>query len=116
MRYLTYEEQLLIEQRINSQEGQNYPCSNQIVTRGFFSTRKKWDDFCKANKSKIKYFCKDWIEFEDRVRWRYFSIGSYTCRGYRFYELKVDAMIDADIFFNNIYPYCALYCHHIEFI
>lgn len=117
MRYLTYEEQLLIEQRINSQEGQDYPCSNQKVTRGFFSTRKKWDNFCRENRSKIKYFSKDWVEFEDGVRWHYFNMNNtYTCRGCRFYELKVDTMIDADMFFNNIYPYCSLYCHYIEFI
>lgn len=117
MRYLTYEEQHKIEERINNQEGQKYPCSNQIVTRGFFSTSEKWNDFCKANRYKIKYFCKDWIEFEDGIRWKYFSIDNpYTCRGYRFYELKVDAMINADMFFNDIYPYCSLYCHKIEFI
>lgn len=117
MRYLTYEEQHKIEEQINNQEGRNYPCSNQIVTRGFFSTREKWNDFCKANRYKIKYFCKDWIEFEDGIRWNYFNIDNpYTCRGYRFYELKIDAMINADMFFNDIYPYCSLYCHKIEFI
>ena len=47
MRYLTYEEQHKIEEQINNQEGQNYPCSNQIVTRGFFSTRESGMTFVK---------------------------------------------------------------------
>lgn len=42
-----------ISEWINNQEGQNYPCSNQVVICGFFGTREQWEDF--VFKIKIKF-------------------------------------------------------------
>ena len=114
--YLTIEEMKHISKIINNQEGRNYPCSNQVVTCGFFASRDEWTEFCNQYKYKTKYITKDSIVFEDGERWNWFSINSYNCRGYRFYKIKVSRMIDRNMFMNNIYPYCSFYCKEIEWI
>lgn len=37
---MTEKEMKLFSEKINKQEGRNYPCSNQIVVCGFFSTEE----------------------------------------------------------------------------
>ena len=114
--YLTIEEMKHISDSISKQEGQNYPCSNQVVTCGFFASEDEWIEFCNKYKHKTKYITKDRMMFEDGEMWNWFSVNSYNCRGYRFYKIKVSRMIDRSIFLNNIYPYCILYCKEIEWI
>lgn len=48
------EEMKLISEKINKQEGRKYPCSNQIVVCGFFSTDEDWNNFVNNNLDKIK--------------------------------------------------------------
>ena len=114
--YLTIEEMEYISDRINKQEGQNYPCSNQVVTCGFFASREEWVEFCNRNKHRTKYIAYDHMKFEDGEIWNWFSINSYNCRGYRFYKIKVSRNIDRHVFMQNIYPYCSHYCKEIEWI
>lgn len=114
--YLTIEEMEYVSERINGQEGQNYPCSNQVVTCGFFASRKEWEEFCNENKHRIKQTIRDCVIFEDGERWHWFSINSYNCSGYRFYKIKVSCTVDRHIFIQNIYPYCIHYCKEFEWI
>lgn len=61
-----------IEKHFNQQEGQPYPCSNQIVTNGFFTEdENKWKQFLKNNK--IKEYRKNNVLFENEERWYYFN-------------------------------------------
>ena len=115
--YLTVEEMKRISNTISKQEGQNYPCSNQIVTCGFFSSKETWQEFCDKNKHRIKErIAKDIIRFEDGETWRWYSKHNYNLRGFRFYKIKVSRDINRDLFMQCIYPCCAHYCKEIEWI
>ena len=116
MEVLTEKEIERVTADISRQEGRKYPCSNQIVTCGFFSDDGKWQDFVNENKYKLKYNRKDSICLADDEIWHHFSMTNYSCRGYRFYKIKVDRNINRWIFYENIYPYCSMYCKEIEWI
>lgn len=105
-----------ISGKINKQEGRKYPCSNQIVICGFFSTDEDWNNFVNNNLNKIKIRQKDRVVFENKERWHHFSYVDYSHRGYRFFKIKVSRNINREIFLNYIYPYCSLYCKEIEWI
>ena len=117
---LTEERMNYISSFINNQEGQNYPCSNQIVTCGFISTEKKWNKFVEKFKlaGEIKLLTKQRLFLSDGTQWRFFDINTtkFTFRGVRYYKIKVDKSIDADIFEERILPYCSFYCKEIEWI
>ena len=112
--YLTEKEMLLISVAISKQKGQNYPCSNQIVTCGIFSSEEYWDEFCLKNEYKMKRRTKYWIEFEYGERWTYFNPDIYPFRGFRFHKIKVTRNINRRLFLECVYPCCALYCKEIE--
>ena len=113
---MTCEEMTLISEQINKQEGRKYPCSNQTVICGFFSTEEDWDKFVNDNLDKIKIQQKDRVIFCDKEQWYRFDYINYSQRGYRFYKIKVSRDIDIEIFLNYIYPYCCMYCNEIEWI
>lgn len=113
---MTEKEMKLVSERINKQEGRNYPCSNQIVVCGFFSTEEDWNNFVTANLDKIKIRQKDRIVLANKENWYHFNHLNYSERGYRFYKIKVSRDIECEIFLNCIYPYCSLYCKEIEWI
>ena len=113
---MTEEEMKLISERINKQEGRKYPCSNQVVVCGFFSTEEDWNKFANDNLDKIKIRRKDEVVFNNGERWCYFSYFDFSQRGYRFYKIKVSRNIDRQIFLEHIYPLCALYCNEIEWL
>ena len=113
---MTEEEMKSISEKINKQEGRKYPCSNQIVVCGFFSTDEDWNNFVKNNLDKIKIRRKDIIVFANKERWQHFSLINFSHRGYRFFKIKVSRNINREIFLNYIYPYCSLYCKEIEWI
>lgn len=110
------EEMKLISEKINKQEGRKYPCSNQIVVCGFFSTDEDWNNFVNNNFDKIKIRQKDRVIFANKEQWYYFDYTNYSQRGFRFYKIKVSCNINREIFLNCIYPYCSLYCKEIEWI
>ena len=113
---MTEEEMKLISERINKQEGRKYPCSNQIVVCGFFSTDEEWNDFVNNNLDKIKIRQKDRVVFANKEQWYHFDYINYSQRGYRFYKIKVSRNVNRELFLNCIYPYCSLYCKEIEWI
>ena len=118
---LTEERMNYISNIINNQEGQNYPCSNQIVTCGFISTEKKWNKFVEKFKlaGEIKLLTKQRIFLSDGTQWRFLDIDKTnfrSVRGLRYYKIKVDKSIDAGTFEMSIMPYCSLYCKEIEWI
>ena len=43
-----------ITKKVNAQEGQNYPCSNQVVVCGFFGTLEDWKKFCDKMPNRLK--------------------------------------------------------------
>ena len=110
------EEMKLISERINKQEGRRYPCSNQIVVCGFFSTDEEWNNFVNNNLDKIKTRKKDRVVFANKEQWYHFNYINYSQRGYRFYKIKVSRNVNRELFLNCIYPYCSLYCKEIEWI
>ena len=115
--YLTIEEMNHISNAISKQKGQKYPCSNQIVTCGFFASKEEWEKFCNINKHKIKYTAKDCIGFEDGEKWRWYpDYNTGSIRGFRFYKIKVSRDINKQVFLQGIYPCCAIYCKEIEWI
>ena len=113
---MTEEEMKLISERINKQEGRKYPCSNQIVVCGFFSTDEEWNNFVNNNLDKIKTRKKDRVIFANKEQWYHFNYINYSQRGYRFYKIKVSSNVNRELFLNCIYPYCSLYCKEIEWI
>lgn len=116
-KYLTIEEMKHISDEISKQEGQNYPCSNQIVTCGFFASKEIWDEFCDKNKYRIKErIAKNCIRFEDGETWRWYSEYNGNIRGFRFYKIKVDSNVNREVFLHCIYPCCVNYCKEIEWI
>ena len=54
--------------------------------------------------------------FDNKEQWRHFDYNNYSCRGYRFYKIKVSHNIDNKTFIERIYPWCCLYCKKIEWI
>lgn len=113
---MTEEEMKLISEKINKQDGRKYPCSNQIVVCGFFSTDEDWNNFVNDNLDKIKIRQKDRIVLANKEQWYYFDYTDYSQRGFRFYKIKVSRNINREIFLNCIYPCCSLYCKEIEWI
>ena len=113
---MTEVEMKLISERINKQNGRKYPCSNQIVVCGFFSTEEDWNNFVNDNLDRIKVRQKDRVVFENQEQWCHFNHTNYSQRGYRFYKIKVSREINREMFLNCIYPYCSLYCKEIEWI
>lgn len=113
---LTIMDRLSIKRSIKKQKGQNYPCSNQIVTCGFVGTSSQWANF--VSKSDYIYKVSGRIALRNGESWRFFNIGydPNHIRGYRFYKLKVSKEIDRKFFFQYIMPCCALYCCEIDFI
>lgn len=116
---ITIEEQERISYFINKQKGRNYPYSNQIVICGFFGTDNAWKSFQKEKEEKknVLQKSKEELFLSNEEHWIFFPYQkNYLCRGYRFYKIKVDERIDGKMFFENIYPYCTIYCKEIEWL
>lgn len=106
-----------IKEYFNKQEGQNYPCSNQIVLNDFITNDKsKWEKFLKDNKDKIIKKRENEIVLNNNERWYYYGNLSGSIIGYRFYKVKVDKTLDKKFITECILPCCALYCCEFEWI
>lgn len=120
MEFLTYTERQHIQNKINSQKGQNYPCSNQIVLCGFFGTFEQWKDFVIENKSEIAFYKREYFRLNNGECWKFFDIqvksSMLKTRGYRFYKIKINPTIYKEVFFECVYPYCSLYCKELEWL
>lgn len=102
----------------NKQEGQKYPCSNQVVVCGVItSDREKALSIMEKKgaiiKSRYSGFVKGHIEWElNNERWLWKNWNA-NYRGYRFYKILIDE--DAD---ENLLRFAttraSLYCCSME--
>jgi hypothetical protein len=106
------------KKKFDEQEGQKYPCSNQIVLCGIITKdRNKAIDFMK-NKNVVKIREKrneiTWfLDNGEKWLWQNWNINR---RGYRFYKIAVDKLVDIDLFRTLIVPSCSIYCCSFEII
>ena len=102
----------------NKQEGRKYPCSNQIVCCGVFtSDRDKAIEFMKDKDVAERRERKDSITWflNNGEQWVWTNWNE-SHRGYRFYKVAVDRDIDRNIYECLVMPYTGLYCCSFEFI
>lgn len=101
----------------NKQEGQKYPCSNQIVCNAFFTHNLDlWRSFVEENKENIIIRNKDSIVLNNGEKWIHFISPKINCRGYRFYKVKIDGDWTHKDVTEYILPYCGIYCCELNFI
>lgn len=112
---ITEERQKQIANHFNNQEGQNYPCSNQIVCCGFVGDNDKWNNFVKQNRKNIIRLSRYEFTLKNNEKWVRILSPEHT-RGYRYYKIKVDKNIEDRILNQYILPYCGLYCCSFEWI
>ena len=105
-----------ISDHFNNQEGQNYPCSNQIVCCGFVTDdNNKWKKFINQNKNNITILRKREVRFKNGEHWIRIPMSDFV-RGRRYYKVKVDNNIDRKFLEQIILPCCAHYCCSFEWI
>ena len=96
----------------NQEEGQKYPCSNQIVVCAYI-TNNSQEVYNYLNKNNITpiRISKTRIEWqENNERWIWIPINHNT-RGYRFYKVKISKDYDNEEMLEQvIIPCCDLYC------
>lgn len=96
----------------NQEEGQKYPCSNQIVTCAYI-TNNSQEVYNYLNKNNIIpiRISKTHIEWqENNERWIWIPIN-YNTRGYRFYKVKISKDYgNEEMLEQVIIPCCDLYC------
>lgn len=102
----------------NNQKGQNYPCSNQIVTCAIFTdNQEKAIKIMKEHNAIVTRQSKNEIVWNiNGERWIWKRTISDTCRGYRYYKVIIDKDFDYNIFHELIAPYCSFYCCSFEVI
>lgn len=111
--------QVKLTEYFSKQEGQNYPCSNQVVVCGFVSLhRSDWEKFVHNNKDKIlrQYLimARGEIFLNNNERWVWIAPSLDSIRGYRFYKVLADKNIDKKIIGEKILPLCSFYCKSFE--
>ena len=98
------------------QQGQRYPCGNQIVVCGvMIIDRDKALSVMQSKGAVITQnakYCIKW-EFNNEV-WTWLD-WNFNYRGRRFYKIIVDNDID-EIYFPMIAAYCANYCCSVEIV
>lgn len=106
------------EEYFNQEEGQKYPCSNQIVLCAYITDdpQEVYNYLNKNNiipikKSKI---CIEWQENNERWTWKPIN---QSIRGYRFYKIKISKDYNNEEMLEQvIIPCCNLYCCSWEII
>lgn len=108
--------QTKIREFFNNQEGDKYPCSNQMVVCGFVTEDDdKWKEFINQNKDNIQQLREREVRFKNGERWVRVPI-SESVRGYRYYKAKVDKAINKKFLEACILPCCSHYCCEFEWI
>lgn len=101
----------------NKQEGQRYPCSNQIVCCGVVTRDREKALRIMAEKGATLLITSRhrliWELNSERWIWQFWSENS---RGYRFYKIMIDDTITNKLFDYVIRPCCHLYCCSMEVI
>ena len=100
------------EEYFNQQKGRHYPCSNQIVTC-IYITNNIQEVYEYLNKNHIvpNRQGKNYIEWqENNERWIWRPI-SESCRGFRFYKVKISNDYNNEKMLQYIIlPCCDSYC------
>ena len=100
------------------QIGRKNPCSNQIVLCGIITTDKnKAINFMKDKNIVDKKERNDeiiwFLDNGEKWTWRNWNVNH---RGYRFYKIAVDKVIEWELFKLFVVPKCDLYCCSFEII
>ena len=109
-----------VKKKISKQEGQSYPCSNQIVTRSIIlRDSKRIEAFEQAFPHFICKFRRGfypiyYIDSSTEELW-IMLFAKESIRGYRHYKAIIDSSIDRDIFQTLISPYMSHYCCKVDF-
>lgn len=118
MSYVPIEELQRFKEYYDKQEGRKYPCSNQIVKCGIITKDRNLAIKFMKDKNVVKK-----CERRDEIMWELdngeqwlWKTWTGNCRGYRFYKVAIDNMIDRDLFNNFVRVYCSLYCCSVEII
>lgn len=101
----------------NQQEGQMYPCSNQIVRCAIVVSDKDKAESIMKEKGAVKVLEQsygiDWNLGNEQWIWRKWGESS---RGFRFYKLILDKNVDDDLYLDVIRHCCANYCCSVELV
>ena len=102
----------------DKQIGQKNPCSNQIVLCGIITSDKnKAINFMKDKNITDKKERRDeiiwFLDNDEKWMWRNWNVNH---RGYRFYKIAVDKVIEWELFKLFVVPKCDLYCCSFEII
>lgn len=102
----------------DKQIGRKNPCSNQIVLCGIITTDKnKAINFMKDKNIIDKKERRDeiiwFLDNGEKWMWRNWNVNH---RGYRFYKIAVDKVIEWELFKLFVIPKCDLYCCSFEII
>jgi hypothetical protein len=100
----------------SKQEGQNYPCSNQVVVCGFVSPYvNDWKKFVKKLNKEIIWRTRQFeVVLSNNERWVFINPNENYIRGYRFYKVLANKNIDKKIIDWAILPICSFYCKSFE--
>ena len=102
---------------INKQKGQQYPCSNQIVSKIIYVNKidQKVENYLKSIGAEWVYRQKtEGAVILNNEKWIVLSANQKN-RGYRAYEAKIDKRIDDYAFSTFICGTLSSYCHKVEF-
>ena len=106
------------KKHFDKQTGRKYPYSNQIVLCGIITADKnKAIDFMKDKNVVDKKERRDeiiwFLDNGEKWMWRNWNINH---RGYRFYKIAVDKVIEMELFKLVVVPKCSSYCCSFEII
>ncbi len=106
----------------SKKQGQNYPCSNQIVVCAIISNKS----YEAISEIMLKKNCILYRRTKDKIIWKsnlnneiWFYIKNFInrdIRGYRFYKIMIDKNINKNLFYERVLPCCGLYCCEMLFI
>lgn len=113
--------QEMIKEDIAHQKGQNYPCSNQIVSNMIVlrdSSRietfeQAYPHFICYRRTKLLSNCKYFDPYTETI-WKVITLSD-SARGYRYYRAIIDSTIDDDLMYLIAIPSMDGYCCKVEF-
>ena len=119
---ISKERQRHVKYWVSEQEGDPYPCSNQIVKRSIIlRDLKRIEAFEQAYPHFVCYrrskWCQDtrYIDSRTEELWTVITAHENNLRGHRHYKAIIDSTIDEDTFNVLIAPCMSHYCCSVEF-
>lgn len=106
------------KKEFDEQDGQKYPCSNQIVLCGIITKDKEKAIAFMKDKNVVKIRERKneitwYLDNGEKWMWQNWNINH---RGYRFYKIAVDKFIDINLFRYLVVPKCNIYCCSFDII